>query len=263
MSYTFLLHHTPALAYCSNSADVLPCRLHIKYSSQHRQAAILVNLSAHTHASDKAQTFDLIYNADNLAAGTCLGPPPSELAPDELSSIARRTNTTVFKALSLMLNVPCSIRCAASTGCFAPKAGHAAEFCRLRDLASATEVHVVFDHEWVLEEHYAALYSLINRPDKLAAIPASIYQGNLSREVDWTVFGPVHDDQAEELPRYEQVSSKRPQASEHSLSVLLRYVSVALTFVQFRRLRRSCSHSPNAHAPYRQSLMPTQRSLSC
>ncbi|KAF2451157.1 hypothetical protein P171DRAFT_37 [Karstenula rhodostoma CBS 690.94] len=214
MVYTFPLRNTPVLVSCSSSPAVLPCRLFIKYSPNHNQAAIILSLSTHTHAFDDAQNFDLTYNADNLVpGGTFLGPAPSDLAYDQLSSIARRTTSTTFRILSLTLYTPCPIRCLPSTGCIAPKPGHAAAFRRLRDLASSTEVRVVFDGNWVQEQQYAALYRLVNHPDRLAGIPASHYQGALSREVDWTAFGPVNDDRPEAPPeappRYDQVSTKR------------------------------------------------------
>jgi hypothetical protein len=230
MVYTLLLRNTPALACSSDSAAATPCRLFIKYSAQHDQAAIIVSLSIITHASDNAQTFDLTYNADNLApSGTFLGPAPSNLTQTQLSSIARRATAAAFRALSLTLYTPCSIRCPPSTGCIAPRPGHAAAFRTLRNLARSTEVRIVFDDNWVQEQQYAALYRLINRPDRLAGIPVSLYQGPLSRQVNWTVFGPVDDAQPEGPPRYDQVSTKRPRPSEYYRSVLYRLGRVQLT----------------------------------
>lgn len=233
MAYTFLLRDVPALASCSNSSHTIACRLYIKYSQQHNQAAIVINLSVFTHASDDPQEFDLTYNADDLADGTFLGPVPSEveLTHDDLSKIARRTKATAIKVLLLTLRTPCSVRCAPMTACFAPKPGHAAAFRTLRNLASSTEVQIMFDHNWVQARHYAALHTLINRPDTLAGIPASVYQGPLSRQVDWTVFGPVYEDNTEEPPGYEGNTAKRPRPSEQGPTVFLWLESRALIFV--------------------------------
>jgi hypothetical protein len=215
MAYTFILRDIPALAYSSNPAALLSCQLVIKYHTSRKQAAIFLNLSAHTYGFEHAQLFVLTYNADNLVPGTTfLGPATTDLPQDRLVKVAR-TNTAAVKILSLTLHAPCPVRCPPSTGCIAPKPGHETHFRQLRDLASATEVRIVFDDNWVHEQHYATLYRLINHPEKLRGLPLENYNGTASRRTDWTVFSPVEDAEAEAPPSYNEVPTKRSRQGKH------------------------------------------------
>lgn len=210
MAYTFLLRNTPAFAYSSKFATLLSCNLVIKYSTSRKQAAMIVSLPTHIDGFDDAQLFDLVYNADDLVSGrTFLGPGPDDLSQSQLATITRRNDVVAVKTIHLALQTSCLVRCPPSTGCVIHKPGHDDAFRQLRNLASSTEVHIVFDANWVHEQHYAMFYRLINHPDRFGGIPTQNYKGPLSRQTDWTVFSPLDDVESEAPPSYHDVPAKR------------------------------------------------------
>ncbi|KAF9730080.1 hypothetical protein PMIN01_12013 [Paraphaeosphaeria minitans] len=214
MGYSFLLRSTPALAYCATPAAALSCHLFIKYSADLDQAAITISLTTHIHGFRDAQDFDFTYNADILVPdGTFIRPATEDLPQTQLSKIARKTaaSAPALKTFVLKLCKPCSIRCSRLADCITPKQGHDAAFRQLRDLASVTEVCIVFDADFIHKRDHAAFYNLSNHPDQLAGIPAQAYKGPLSRQVDWTAFGPADDAEhdAEAPPSYDEARAKR------------------------------------------------------
>ena len=200
----------PALAYStSDAASVSSCSLIIRHSEPHMQATISLQFSVPIHGFDDDQSFTLLYDADNLVPGTnSLGPATVSLPQARLDEISRQGNPKP-RALSLTLKKPCPVRCPPSSGSVAPKHGFDSRFRQLVDLARATEVHILFDYNWLHRDYHAQFQRLINRPERLTGFRAGNSHTTLYRQADWTVFSPVEEAVSEAPPSYTNASNKR------------------------------------------------------
>ncbi|KAF2437715.1 hypothetical protein P171DRAFT_437721 [Karstenula rhodostoma CBS 690.94] len=213
MAYTSLLSQIPALTYSSDPAALSSCRLTIKYSAALKQAALFLRISLHIHGFDDVQSLSLMYQADNLSS-IFVQPATEILSPDQRKEIARHI-TPAAKTLHLNLHRPCLIQCPPSARNLAPKTGHENAFHHLQELTRATVASVIFDANYIHEQHYAAFFRLTTRPDQLAGLSAD--EPHASRHKDWTVFVPaeiIHRAIAEEggsdaPPLYTEAPAKR------------------------------------------------------
>jgi hypothetical protein len=195
----------------SDAAPQWPCSLAVKYLETRMQATISLQCSLPIHGSDDEQTFTLLYNADNLVPGnTSLKPPPTCLPQDRLHDIARQGNANL-KILSLTLKTPCSVWCPPSSGPIAPKDGFGTAFGQFVELARTTEVHILFDWNWLHKDHHARFDRLVRHPEHLTGIPVDQASAKRYRLADWSVFSPADDVASEAPPPYTAASKKRPR----------------------------------------------------
>ena len=161
----------PVLA--SPALDAAPqwsCSLAVKYLEARMQATISLQCSLPINGFDDEQTFTLLYNADNLVPGnTSLKPSPTCLPQDRLRDIARQGNAN-WKTLSLTLKKPCPVWCPPSPGLIVPKDGSCAAFSQFVELARATEVHILFDWNWLHKDHHERFDLLVRHPEQLTGI---------------------------------------------------------------------------------------------
>ncbi|KAF1967196.1 hypothetical protein BU23DRAFT_301028 [Bimuria novae-zelandiae CBS 107.79] len=218
MAYRSLLRNIPALVYSSNPAAPSSCRLIIKYSETHKQASIILYFLAHIHGFEAEQSFVLTYDANNLVPGTSfLRPTTEHLSRAQRSQIARN-DTPSCNTLHLTLRQPCTVSCPPSTSGIAPKPGHELHLHQLREHARALEICIVFDHNYLHVDCYAAFHRLVSRPENLVGIPVDKYQGTSSRQADWTIFIPIEDAAREAPPLYTDVGAKRHRQAPSSSS---------------------------------------------
>lgn len=208
MAYQLILRDVPAFAYSANPMVLSPCRLMMKYSEARSQASITLAFSAHVGGFEVEQAFVLRYDVDNLVAGSSYLRPTAEPLSQVQRSRIMRDNKPTLMTLYLTLHEPCRVRCPVSPGCFGPKLGHEASFDELRGLARALNIGVIFDHNNIQKEHFAAFHQLVNCPSSLFPIPAKHFRAPNSREADWTVFGPDKP-VLEAPPSYTDVAGKR------------------------------------------------------
>ena len=217
----------------SDAAPQWPCSLAIKYLEARMQATISLQYSIPVHGFDDEQTFTLLYNADNLVPGnTSLKPTSTCLPQDRLHDIARQGNANL-KTLSLTLKTPCSVWCPPSSGLIAPKDDSGAAFSQFVELARATEVHVLFDWNWLHKDHHARFHHLVQHPEQLAGIPVDQSSAKRYRLADWSIFSPVDNVASEAPPPYATVSKKRLRQGQ---SILMR-VFFTLSLIPI------CSHN--------------------
>lgn len=209
----------PVLAsLASDGASQWPCCLAVKYLEARMQATISLQYSLPIQGFDDKQTFTLLYNADNMVPGnTSVQPPPTSLPQDRLHDIARQGNAHL-KMLSLTLKAPCPVWCPPSPGPILPKEGFGAAFAQFVKLASATQVHVLFDWNWLHKDHCARFEHLIRHPEQLTGIPVDPSSARHFKLADWSVLGPVDDIASEAPPPYIEASKKRPRQGKSTLA---------------------------------------------
>ncbi|KAF5847796.1 hypothetical protein GGP41_009044 [Bipolaris sorokiniana] len=201
----------PVLAsLASDGASQWPCCLAVKYLEARMQATISLQYSLPIQGFDDKQTFTLLYNADNLVPGnTLVQPPPTSLPQDRLHDIARQGNAHL-RMLSLTLKTPCPVWCPPSLGPM-PKDGFGAAFAQFVKLASATQIYILFDWNWIHKDHCARFDHLIRHPEQLTGIPVDPSSARHFRLADWSVLGPIDDVASEAPPPYIEASKKRPR----------------------------------------------------
>ena len=228
----------PVLA--SPASDAAPqwlCSLAVKYLETRTQATISLQCPVPIHGFDDEQTFTLLYNADNLVPGnTSLKPPPTCLPQDRQHEIARQGNAHL-KTLSLTLKTPCPVWCPPSSGLITPKHGSSAVFSQFVELARATEVHILFDWNWLHKDHHARFDRLVRHPEQLTGIPVDHSSAKRYRVADGSGVGPVDDVASEAPPPYTSASKKRPRQGES--------IPTQIFFPLLLRSRCSC-HQSNA-----------------
>lgn len=199
----------------SDAASQLSCCLAVKYLDARMQATISLQSSFPINGFEDEQTFTLLYNADNLEPGnTLLKPPPTCLPPqDRLNEIARQGNVHL-KTLCLALKAPCPVWCPPCSGPIAPKDGSSAPFRQFLDLARSTQVHILFDWNWLHKDHHGRFDRLIRHPEQLTGIPVDQSSIKRYRLADWSVFSIVDDVESEAPPSYTAASKKRPRPGE-------------------------------------------------
>ncbi|EUC45691.1 hypothetical protein COCMIDRAFT_94888 [Bipolaris oryzae ATCC 44560] len=202
----------PVLAsLASGGASQWPCCLTIKYLEARMQATISLQYSLPIQGFDDKQTFTLLYNADNLVPGnTSVQPSPISLPQDRLHDIARQGNAHL-KTLTLTLKAPCPVWCPQSPGPMLPKEGFGTAFAQFVKLASATQIYILFDWNWLHKDHYARFDHLIQRPGELTGIPVDPSSARHFRLADWSILGPADDVASDAPPPYIESSKKRPR----------------------------------------------------
>lgn len=129
----------------SDEAQGLLCVLHVRHSRDKKQAVITLGLSVPIDGMESDSSFTLVYNADILVPGKTSLSSSTNIAPPNLSKIARGGSPAPH-LLSLVLSQSCPVKC--SKDLRKPpllKRGSASAFYRFVKLAVATEVNILFD----------------------------------------------------------------------------------------------------------------------
>lgn len=208
----------PVLAsLASDGASQWPCCLAVKYLEARMQATISLQYSLPIQGFDDKQTFTLLYNADNLVPdNTSVQYSPTSLPQNRLHEIARQGNAQL-RMLCLTLKAPCPVWCPISSGPTMPKDGFSDAFAQFVKLASATQIHVLFDWNWLHKDHYTRFEHLIRHPEQFTGIPVDPSSARHFRLADWSVLGPVDDVTSEAPPPYIEASKKRPRQGKSVL----------------------------------------------
>lgn len=162
----------PALAYPSSDVSSLwPCSLFLLYhepaSLPVLQFTALLKASVPFHGMDGAHPIVLVLDGDNLVPGSSSLDAPNVAIPHSRINTISREGRPAPRMLSLALRGPPSLRYPRSWG-------HVARLdtpCReLVHLARATEVHIVFDSQW-LSRTSAQLNRAVRSTLKLSTVP--------------------------------------------------------------------------------------------
>lgn len=208
----------PVLAYSpSESESPWLCSLLFKSSSTRKQATLLLKSSIPVHGFAGEQTFVFQYDADNLVSGTiALGPAAINLPQTRLDNIGRR-DVRQMKTLSFRLQSSCPVWCPHFSGSIAPNLDSTSSFHQLVKLASATEVHILFDYNWLHKNVRPSFQCLLDQNLRLTGFPVAEYYAKHYKLADWTAFAPLEN--AEAPPSYADASKKRPRRGKPSTSI--------------------------------------------
>ncbi|KAF2853901.1 hypothetical protein T440DRAFT_293083 [Plenodomus tracheiphilus IPT5] len=210
----------PALAYPKcDAASPISLSLLIICNESPAQATVCLQTSLFIRGFDDAQTFILQYDADNFVSGPLsLTPAFIPLPQSRLHELARHGNPQIH-TLSFTLKKVCPVWCAPSSVPLAPQDGFKASFDQLTNLAKATELHILFDCNWLHRDAHVPFHRLVEHPEELSGFPVNKHYRKLYRCVDWTVFNTggadTHADadatteEDEPPPTYAEASSKR------------------------------------------------------
>lgn len=212
MAHAWLLRKTPAFALCPGCEEPYLCTLSIKYSASRGEASIYVGSSIYVRDLGPMQPFQLAYDAHTWEA-LSLSAVKKGLDEHRLAEIQWRDTRPNPVTLSLHLRQPCIVRCRPSSGCMAAKPGHEAQYDHFRQLASAIAVDLIFDLRY-LNQNHAVFLQLISCRPSLIGVPAETYNGPLSRQTDWAVFGPFEEDIPESPPSYAAASGESSRQGE-------------------------------------------------
>ncbi|KAF2463842.1 uncharacterized protein BDR25DRAFT_362400 [Lindgomyces ingoldianus] len=190
----------------TNDAPILQCTFQVKYN----QVRFCATLSLqHICGSTTAQSFILIYNANNLhPTTTTCATANRAVTQTELDCLARNYMPEV-QELSLNLKKPCAILCPN----VAPEASQDDSFRQLVDLAKATEITILFDWKWLNQHQKKSILDIVSRPETFSGF--RIDEKNLRgrRLDDWSVFSPADDHVSNEPPPYIKASKRALQKS--------------------------------------------------
>jgi hypothetical protein len=188
----------PVLAYppC-DAASPVPLFLVFKFNESRATATLLLRSSLFIDNFDDAQTFILQYDANNLKPGAIsLGPATIPLPQERLAGVSREGNPQI-RTLSLTLMKVCPVWCQPSFGILKPKPDHEVAFNQFANLAKATQLHILFDYNWLHRDHHAIFHRLIDRPEQLTGFPVWRHYSKQYRRGDCSVFnteGAEHAD---------------------------------------------------------------------
>jgi hypothetical protein len=233
----------PALAYAVNDVSVLwPCSLKILHSDAQFVVSLGHSISIHGH--DDEQLFTLRYEGDNLMPGKAsLGSVGISLSDGLLQNIARHGQPRP-RTLSLTLKAPCSVWYPHNLG-----NGVSSLQTRFHDfsiMAKATEVHILFDINWLGKNNLAQLQSVVEGSRQLTGIPVIAQFARSYQQADWSILNfqdakfeayvPNEDEASEAVPSiedalhdapppYVHVSSKRPRSSRFPSWLQYRHIA--------------------------------------
>ncbi len=214
----------PALAYtrCDDSSPV-SSYLVFKLSDSRTQATLLLQSSLFIDGFEAEQTFILQYDADDLVPGKIsLGPAAIPLPQKRLDEIAREGNPKM-STLTLTLKKVCSVWSPPFPRPLTPQSEHGDSFHRLANLAKATELHILFDYNWLHCNQHVIFRRFVDQPDQLSGFPIWRYyrEAGYRRVEDWSAFesGDAEDtdpdaateDEAVDPPPVYGEGSKRPR----------------------------------------------------
>lgn len=194
-----------------------------KHNQSCATATLLLQSSLLIDGFDIKQAFILQYDADNLVSGqTYLSPVAIRLPQQQLIELARE-GCPRMSTLCLTLKKACPIWSSSSPGLLTPQSEHEVSFHRLANIAKATRVCILFDHNWLHSDHHVIFQRLVEQPNQLSGFPVGRYYSKQTcRRVDnWSAFesGDTQDadayatteDEAEEAPPGYGEGSKRPR----------------------------------------------------
>lgn len=168
------------------------CVLGAKYCDAPLQISFYLQYTTFIDGFDDAQTFTLIYDADDLTHGASSLETATTLPPQhQLASIARAGNPQI-RVLTLALAKPCRIRCPPShgSGALAAKSGFEAPFHQLLKLAEATEIEILLDYNWVHADNREPLERFLREPSLFAGVPDG---SDRCKYLDWTDFSAAEE----------------------------------------------------------------------
>lgn len=221
MTYDVRNSGIPVLAYSCDSESPVSLSLFIKCNDRRAQMTLCLQSLHFLQGFDDRQTVILQYDADHMVPGTIsLRPATIPLPQERLNSLARAGNPQI-RTLSLKLRKRCPVWCMPSA-ILALRPGCEAPFLQLAELARATQVSILFDHNWLHRGLQASLKRLIEHPEALSGFPVGQrYREQRLRQVDWREFSAGETDthagtsatieEGELPPGYAEANRKRPR----------------------------------------------------
>jgi hypothetical protein len=212
----------PAFAYPANDPSIPRlCDLKILYSDV--QFLVSLEPTIPTNGVDERQPFFLRYQGDNLMPGkTSLGNVGISFPDGSLDKIARHGQPRP-RTLSLTLETPCSVWYPHSFGSrLHPR------FHDFLTLARTTEVHILFDTNWLGSLNLARLQSVVEGSRQLNGVPVIPQFTRSYQQADWSIFKsiqdvmPGEDVASEALPSIEDAVHDAPPPYAHVSSKRLR-----------------------------------------
>ncbi|KAH6613129.1 hypothetical protein C7974DRAFT_428823 [Boeremia exigua] len=165
----------PAPHAASTSVSPVPCSLAFKYDDAARQATVLLVAtvaSIASHSSRDTHTFVLQYDADRLLPGAAsLQSGSTVLSQFDGVLRAKDDRRPQVKTLAFSLERPCLVWCPGGLF-FAHKPGSEISFQHLTELASATQIHIVFDYKYLLREQLSAFRAFAKAAQDLSGYPS-------------------------------------------------------------------------------------------
>ncbi|KAL1609421.1 hypothetical protein SLS59_000925 [Nothophoma quercina] len=218
----------PVLAYLEcDAASPVSLSLIFRFNEARATASLLLQSSLFVDGYDDKQAFVLQYDADNLKPGkSALGPATILLPQYRLNEVAREGNPQI-RTLSLTLKDLCSVWCQPSLETLKSKPGSGDDivFHQFANLSKATQLHILFDYNWLHRDHHAIFHRLITRPEQLTGFPVWRHYSKQYRRGDWSIFGArdsehvdtdaTTEDEKAPPPAYSE-GSKRPRHGEPS-----------------------------------------------
>lgn len=188
MTYDVRTSGIPALAYPHDSQSPVSLSLFIKCNDRRAQMTLCLQSQLAVQDIGDKQMVILQYDADHMVPGTIsLRPAALPLPQERLDSLSRAGNPQI-RTLSLKLRKTCPVWCAPSTA-FKQQPGCSASTLPLAELAQATHISILFDHNWLHRGLQAILQRLIEHPEHLSGFPVGQrYREQRLRQTDWSVF---------------------------------------------------------------------------
>ncbi|KAF2742126.1 hypothetical protein M011DRAFT_413187 [Sporormia fimetaria CBS 119925] len=185
----------PVLVYSQgDSTSPLLLSLVIKCNDLLTQATVCLQSSLRIRGFNDAQSFILQYDVDNFAPGSSsIGPAAINLDQTRLKKVARHGNPQI-RTLFLTFKTPCAVWFPTTDGPLVPQDDSKGIFQELGQLAQATRVNILFDHNWLHRDTHATSQRMIKHPETFSAFPVSTHYGKHSRCGSWTDFHLVDSD---------------------------------------------------------------------
>jgi len=137
----------------------------------------------HIQGFEDEQILTFVYKADDLAPGKNSLGNATTLPPQEQVDKITRSGRPNLRTLSLTITKPCDILCPISSGIIAPKPSSDSAYPQFMNLASATEIYILFDDKWLNPNHRSQFIAELK---ELIAHPFDNY-----RIANWSDFVPA------------------------------------------------------------------------
>lgn len=207
----------PALAYPATDASIpWPCTLKILQTDLGTKFTVSLESHIMIHGVDDEQLFTLRFEGDNLMPGkSSLARVDIVVSAEHLHSLIRQGQPRV-QMLSLFLKAPCAVWCPGTGGTEASSIDTSSQ--ELIALAKTTEVHILFDTNW-LGQNLARLRSVVESSPQLTGVPISA-DSNFTRsyrKANWSVFNFVKEAKSRVVPSVEDELAGAPPPIEDTV----------------------------------------------
>lgn len=162
----------------------LPCTLVAKHSAAQQQATLSLQFRISIRGFDEEQQITLLYHADNIFANAAALKIAIVSLPQALLDQIARNKGTDMRILSLQLKAPCVVRCPTSVETIAPHKTPDMRFSQIHNIARATRLYILFDHNWLHPTKIARFQQVVTNPAPLSPF----IENNKLRHADWTIF---------------------------------------------------------------------------